>query len=130
MVCLFAWLAQGQRGFSLDGFGFALPGARLAAAQTAVSVVDLIVAEATLYLLMPGDLTQNFAFFFVIFIGAIALGILNHAPGGLGVFEATIIADLGADGRSDVLAALILYRLVDTVLPFMVAVGQSPSASR
>jgi len=48
---------------------------------------------------MPGDLTQNFAWFFVVYVGAIALGILSHAPDGLGVFEATIVAGLAARGR-------------------------------
>jgi lysylphosphatidylglycerol synthetase-like protein (DUF2156 family) len=30
-----------------------------------------------------------------VFFGAVALGMLSHSPGGLGAFEATIIAGLG-----------------------------------
>jgi phosphatidylglycerol lysyltransferase len=120
---LFVWLAQGGRRFRFARFGFDLPSAGITAGLAAVCIVDLVAASATLYVLLPGDLTQNVALFFIVFVAAIALGIVSHAPGGLGVFEATIIAGLGAGGRSDVLAALILYRLVYTVLPFGVGVA-------
>lgn len=122
LVSLFVWLRTGARRLSLGGFGFPLPSAGIAGVLMAAAVIDLSGAAMTLYILMPADLTQNFAYFFVVFVGAIAVGILSHAPGGLGVFEATLIAGLGAAGRSDVLAALLLYRLVYSVLPFLVAV--------
>jgi lysylphosphatidylglycerol synthetase-like protein (DUF2156 family) len=38
------------------------------------------------------------------------------------VFEATIISGLGVSGRSDVLAALLLYRVIYTIAPFIAAV--------
>jgi phosphatidylglycerol lysyltransferase len=120
---LFLWFARGGRRFRFAGLGFEVPSAGIAAGLAVVCIVDLIAASATLYILMPGDLTQNLSLFFMVFVVAIALGIVSHAPGGLGVFEATMIAGLGAGGRSDVLAAMILYRLVYTVLPFAVGVA-------
>lgn len=119
---LLVWLARGARRLSFAGFGFDLPGARLAGGLTIAALFDITGAAMTLYVLMPADLVQSYPYFFVIYIGAIAFGILSHAPGGLGVFEATMIAGLGAAGRSDVLAALVLYRLIYTLLPFLVAV--------
>ena len=115
------WLATGQRSLKVGGFELALPGARLGAALTGAGLLDLTGAAMTLYVLMPADIAQNLPFFFTIFFGAVGLGILSHSPGGLGVFEATIIAGLGAAGRSDVLAALVLYRVIYTILPFLVA---------
>ena len=120
---VFAWLARGGRRLAVWGHGFDLPGLGTLSGLTAASVIDLTLMAATLYVLMPADLTQNFAWFFVVYVAAIAIGILSHTPGGLGVFEAALIVGLGATGRSDVLAALILYRLVYTVLPFLVAVS-------
>lgn len=119
---LFLWLAKGARRLSFAGFGFDLPGFRLAGGLTIAALFDITGAAMTLYVLMPADLVQSYPYFFAVYIGAIAFGILSHAPGGLGVFEATIIAGLGAAGRSDVLAALVLYRLIYTLLPFMIAV--------
>lgn len=125
LIGLFAtivWLARGQRRFQLMDFSFDLPNGRLAAGLTVAGVVDLGSASLALYVFMPADLVQSFPYFFVIYVAAIALGLLSHAPGGLGVFEATMIAGLGAAGRSDVLAALLLYRVVYTLFPFLLSV--------
>lgn len=116
------WLATGQRQFKAGQFILPLPGAKTGAALTAAGVLDLLGAAMTLYVLLPPDLAQNLPYFVTIFFAAVGLGIISHSPGGLGVFEATIIAGLGATGRSDVLAALLLYRLIYTILPFAVAV--------
>ncbi|NIZ12742.1 bifunctional lysylphosphatidylglycerol flippase/synthetase MprF [Phaeobacter sp. HF9A] len=116
------WLARGARSVTLAGVRTPLPSGQLALSLMAVAVLDLLGAAMTLYVLAPPDLTQNFVYFFVIFVSAIVLGILSHSPGGLGVFEATLIAGLGAGGRSDMLAALLLYRVIYSVLPFVVAV--------
>ncbi|MCL6282208.1 bifunctional lysylphosphatidylglycerol flippase/synthetase MprF [Ruegeria sp. 2012CJ41-6] len=121
LLSLFAWLALGARRLAVAGFGFDLPSFRLALLLTLAAIGDLLGVTMTLYVLMPADLAVGFPFFFTIVIAAIALGVLSHAPGGLGVFEATVIAGLGAAGRSDVLAALVLYRLIYTLMPFAIA---------
>jgi phosphatidylglycerol lysyltransferase len=122
IVGFFIWLATGKKRLTFHSFGFTLPDVRLALGLSVVAVVDIMGAAMTLYVLMPADLVQSYPYFFIVFVGAIAAGILSHAPGGLGVFEATLIAGLGASGRPDVLAALLLYRLIYTILPFSVAV--------
>ncbi len=121
LASLFIWLARGGRKFSLAGFAFNLPGGRLAGLLTLAAIGDLFGASMTLYVLMPDDLGVGFPYFFTVYIAAIAVGILSHAPGGIGVFEATLIAGLGASGRSDIIAALLLYRVVYTFLPFAIA---------
>ncbi|MCB2111044.1 MAG: bifunctional lysylphosphatidylglycerol flippase/synthetase MprF [Defluviimonas sp.] len=118
-----AWLATGQRRLVAGGFALPLAGAGLGAALAGAGVIDLAGAAMTLYVLMPADLLSSLPWFLTIFFAAVALGILSHAPGGLGVFEATIIAGMGASGRSDVLAALLLFRLIYTLLPFALAAG-------
>ncbi|MGI9364434.1 MAG: bifunctional lysylphosphatidylglycerol flippase/synthetase MprF [Rhizobiaceae bacterium] len=123
LLALIVWLARGKRQFQLAGFSFDLPNGRLATGLTVAGVVDLAAAAMALYVFMPADLVQSFPYFFVIYVAAVGLGLLSHAPGGLGVFEATMIAGMGAAGRSDVLAALLLYRVVYTLLPFLVAVA-------
>lgn len=118
----FIWTAGERRTLGIGSLQMTLPLAGAGAKLAAISIVDLIATAATLYVLMPSDLSQNFVFFFVVFIAAIALGILSHSPAGLGVFEATIIAGTGAAGRADVLAALMLYRVIYTVMPFVISV--------
>ena len=115
------WLKTGQRQLKAGGFAFSLPGATLGIGLTGAGLLDLAGAAMTLYALMPSDAAQNLPWFFTIYFAAVGLGILSHSPGGLGVFEATIIAGLSASGRSDVLAALVLYRVIYTILPFIAA---------
>ena len=115
------WLATGQRRLKTGGYSIELPGPLQACGLTLAGLLDVSGAALTLYVLLPADIVPNLPFFAAVFFAAVGLGILSHSPGGLGVFEATIIAGLGASGRSDVLASLLLYRLIYTVLPFAVA---------
>ncbi|MCB1331532.1 MAG: oxacillin resistance protein FmtC, partial [Maritimibacter sp.] len=85
------------------------------------ALLDIAASAAVLYVLLPPDLAGNPAGFFVVYVAAIVLAIASHAPGGIGVFEATVLAGLGGGGRADALAALLLYRLVYTALPFALA---------
>ena len=121
LATLFVWLATGKRRMSVHGQGFDLPNLKASGLLTGASIIDIVAAALTLYVLLPNDLVQSFPYFFVVYIAATGLGILSHSPAGLGVFEAVIIATLGGSGRSDVLAALLLYRAVYTILPFLVA---------
>ncbi|EBA09683.1 bifunctional lysylphosphatidylglycerol flippase/synthetase MprF [Sagittula stellata] len=115
------WLASDRRRLKSGPYTVALPRSAQAAGLTMAGILDISGAALTLYVLLPADLVPNLPFFATVFIAAVILGILSHAPGGLGAFEATIIAGLGASGSSDVLASLVLYRLIYTVLPFAIA---------
>jgi phosphatidylglycerol lysyltransferase len=121
LVGVFIWLATGKRRMSLHGEGFNLPSLKSSGLLTGAALIDIVASAMTLYVLMPADLSQSFPYFFVVYIAATGLGILSHSPAGLGVFEAIILAALGGTGRSDVLAALLLYRAIYTFLPFLVA---------
>lgn len=115
------WLSTGQRRLSLLGWAMPLPGGRSIFVQILVGAVDIASAAAALYVLLPPDIVSGFAVFLVIFVVAIIAGIVSHAPGGIGVLEATILIGLGAGQRSDVIAALVVFRLVYYVLPLGLA---------
>ena len=53
---------------------------------------------------------------------AVALGIISHAPGGIGAFEATIVAGLGLRQNPDAIAALVAYRVI-SLIPFLAAIA-------
>ncbi|WP_078573287.1 bifunctional lysylphosphatidylglycerol flippase/synthetase MprF [Thioclava marina] len=118
---LMVMLGRTSRHLSWRGIVADLPRASTASLLMLAGMADLLFASLTLWVLLPPDLGGNFAYFFVIFMAAIGLGIASHSPGGLGVFEATVIAGLGAGARSDLLAALVLYRVVYTLYPFLMA---------
>ena len=91
-------------------------------AQIVAGSVDMAVSAAVLYVLLPAEARPNLPYFLVAYAGGILFGIVSHAPGGLGVFEATIIAALGREHSAETIAALIVYRLVYYAFPFVLGV--------
>jgi uncharacterized membrane protein YbhN (UPF0104 family) len=74
-----------------------------------------------MYVLMPDEPHIGFVTIAVIFVSATLLGFASHSPGGLGVFDAAMLVGLWQFDREDLLAGLLLFRLVYYVVPFMMA---------
>jgi uncharacterized membrane protein YbhN (UPF0104 family) len=51
------------------------------------------------------------------------LGFASHAPGGLGVFDAAMLIALWQYDKEDLLAGLLLFRLLYYICPFVVALA-------
>ncbi|ANY88955.1 Phosphatidylglycerol lysyltransferase [Pseudomonas putida] len=97
-----------------------LPGARLAALQLLITALDVAAAATVLYLLLPE--APPFGAFVLVYLLALAAGVLSHVPGGVGVFEAILLAAFANQlGAAPLAAALLLYRLIYVVLPLLVA---------
>lgn len=100
-----------------------------------VGIVEGCAAIGALYLLLPEEIRPGFATMAAVVMGAMLLGVLSHSPGGIGVFEATILATFPANRHADVLAALLLFRLIYNIVPFamaalLLAVQQGPLTGR
>ena len=67
-----------------------LPGLRLSLLQLLITALDVAAAATVLYLLLPE--TPPFAAFLLVYLLALAAGVLSHVPGGVGVFEAVLLA--------------------------------------
>ncbi|MBP0482718.1 bifunctional lysylphosphatidylglycerol flippase/synthetase MprF [Sagittula salina] len=117
---LFA-IAARQSEITVRGIALRPPTPGIMAAQFVFTAVDLLLAAATLYLLLPpSDL--GFPTFLAVFAAAIMAGVVSHVPGGVGVFETVIIAALPPSVPVEQAATgLLLYRLVYYLLPFFVA---------
>lgn len=104
------------------GVSIRLPSASLAAQQLLISAIDVVAAAAALWVLLPSGAIA-FPAFVGFFALAIALGVISHVPGGLGVFEAVMLLALGQHVPAEQLAgALVMYRVVYHLLPLAVAV--------
>ncbi|KRB85753.1 hypothetical protein ASE00_02985 [Sphingomonas sp. Root710] len=106
------------RSASLFGWRVALPSPGQGVAIIAVSAVDLSVASAALFILLPGATFAAWPDFFLGYAMAIIIALISHVPGGIGVFEAVIIATTPGD-PTDIAAALIAYRLIYYILPLI-----------
>jgi phosphatidylglycerol lysyltransferase len=120
---LIYWLSKGDRSLEIGKFTLKLPTSRGALIQIAAGLADVTAAAATLYVLMPEGVVHSFAVFALVYVIAVILGVASHAPGGLGAFEATMVAGLGLGGNPGAIAALVIYRLIYTVLPLLTAVA-------
>ena len=97
-----------------------LPNGRLAALQLLITALDVAAAATVLYLLLPE--APPFGAFVLVYLLALAAGVLSHVPGGVGVFEAILLAAFANQlGAAPLAAALLLYRLIYVVLPLLVA---------
>jgi uncharacterized membrane protein YbhN (UPF0104 family) len=117
------WVSIKRRMVKIQGWKLELPGFRLSIAQILIGAVDVCAGAGVLFVLLPGGHNISFETFLAVYIFAVMLGVASHAPGGLGVFEATILLALSSYPREPVLGALLLYRLCYYLVPFVVALA-------
>jgi phosphatidylglycerol lysyltransferase len=120
IATLFAMRGRGLAELRVASGTIPLPGTGLLAVQVAVGAVDLACAAAALYVLVPGASPALFGDFFLAYVLAVLIGLVSHVPGGIGVFEATILALVPVD-RAELFAAVLLYRLVYYLAPLLIA---------
>lgn len=121
-AAIVAVVATHRRGgaITLLGWHLPLPDWKQASALLLVSTVDLAAASAALFVLLPGASPALFPVLFLGYAVAIIVALISHVPGGLGVFEAVLIASLPMD-HATILAALLAYRIIYYVVPLILA---------
>jgi uncharacterized membrane protein YbhN (UPF0104 family) len=122
IVGYLVWLTLDRRELGQNGWKVTLPSARLTLLQILIGVVDLAFCALAMYILMPAQPGIDFISLAVVFILATLLGFASHAPGSLGVFDAAMLVALPQFAREDLLASLLLFRLLYFVIPFGIAI--------
>lgn len=115
------WVSARPRRARVQGLVLELPGFTLSLGQILLGVLDLCSAAAVLYVLLPTHENLDFLTFAAIYVFACLLGIASHAPGGLGVFEATMLKFLPSPSQEALLASLLMFRVLYYVIPFVLA---------
>lgn len=113
--------ASGPRALNLFGWSLPLPTMRQALLQYAIAALDLAAAGTALFVLVPGADPALLPAFILAYALAIIVALVSHVPGGVGVFEAVVIAALPGD-KAALFAALILYRLLYYLLPLALGI--------
>ncbi|MDK2775247.1 MAG: lysylphosphatidylglycerol synthase domain-containing protein, partial [Tabrizicola sp.] len=115
------WASARGSSLRIRGVALRVPSLPILAGQILFSLGDIGFSALTLYLFLPaGDL--GFFTFLAVFAAATMAGIISHVPGGIGVFETVVIAAMPPGTPvGQVAAALLLYRLVYYLLPFLAA---------
>jgi uncharacterized membrane protein YbhN (UPF0104 family) len=116
------WIAFKPRALTVQGWTFHLPRLPVTLAQIMLGAVDVCIACSVLYVLLPAGHGVPFATLLAAYVFANILGIASHAPGGIGVFEATMLLALPGIPREALLGSVLLYRCCYYLIPFVVAI--------
>ena|GEM_PF-1342475 len=118
-----AWLLfslKGPKNFKWGQTTIFRPRSARALAHLAITMFDKIGAGLALYILLPDHGGWSLPAFLAVFTLAGILGALSGAPGGLGVFEATILAMApNSQNIPGAAVALVFYRLIYNVGPLV-----------
>src|SRR3979411_139249 len=125
IVAYLVWLTLGEnrRELGQNGWKVVLPSARLTLLQILIGVVDLGFCATAMYLLMPAQPGIDFISLAVVFILATLLGFASHAPGSIGVFDAAMLVALPQFGREQLLATLVVFRILYFLIPFGISIS-------
>lgn len=109
-----------------------LPPRRIRLGIIAASTLEWAFAACILYVLLPTDQRGPLLHFLPVFGLAGFLGALSGLPGGVGAFDAVLLAILGPRiGVAETAGALMIYRLIYVVGPLIAAavIGAAGSLS-
>lgn len=115
------WVSTGERTFRVRGWNLPLPGLGITLGQMFLGACEVAAAAAVLFVLLPGGHNIEYPTFLAVYVFACLIGIASHTPGGLGVFEATMLVALNRLPYEHVLGALLLFRIIYYLLPFILA---------
>eukprot|EP01037_Dinobryon_pediforme_P002450 gene2450-2488_t len=104
-------------------FRLELPGLSVTLGQMMLGVIDVCAGAAALYVLLPSGHGLEFVTYAAVYVFAVMLGIASNAPGGIGIFEATMLKAIPNSSTSAVLASLLMFRIVYYVVPFILALA-------
>ncbi len=107
----------------IAGFTLVYPRPPIAARQTIVAPIELLAAAGIIYFALPAAANPGFLAVLAVFLASFSLALVSHAPGGLGVLELTFLKAMPDVPKTDVIAALLAFRLLYLIVPLIVSLG-------
>lgn len=107
--------------WSFYGLSVHYPRLPIVARQLLAGPLEIVSAAAIIYFALPAAGNPGYLMVLGIFLASFSLALLSHAPGGLGVLEVTFLSAMPEMNPNDVLAALIVFRLLFLLIPFAIS---------
>jgi len=117
------WVWSAPRVIGKGEWTVRLPNGPSTLLQICIGIADLSFCGLAMYMLLPNEPHVGFVTLAVVFVTATLLGFASHAPGGLGVFDAAMLVALWEFDKEDLLAGLLLFRLLYYLCPFVLALA-------
>jgi uncharacterized membrane protein YbhN (UPF0104 family) len=118
LAAYISWVWRRPRSIGRSQWHVRLPSGPSTLVQIGIGMVDLSCCALAMYMLVPTEPNIGFVTVAVIFVSATLLGFASHSPGGLGVFDAAMLVALWQFDKEDLLAGLLLFRLLYYIVPF------------
>ena len=118
-----AWVWSATREIGQNEWKVRLPSGPSTLVQIVIGLFDLGFCALAMFMLLPGEPNIGFVTLLVVFVSATMLGFASHAPGGLGVFDAAMLVALWQFRKEDLLAGLLLFRMLYYLVPFALALS-------
>ena len=124
VLCAYvAWASCRPRAIGTRNWSVRLPGGSLTLIQIGIGVADLGCSALAMYCAIPSPVEGELFTIAIAFVSATLLGYASHAPGSLGVFDAAMLVALWQFDKEDLLAGLLLFRLLYYIVPFVLSLA-------
>lgn len=104
--------------FKIGPLKIEYPNLRIVMLQLIIGPLELLGAAAIIYFALPHIGNPGYLTILGLFLLSFSAALISSAPGGLGVLELLFVNSLPEVPASDVLAALIVFRLLYLLIPF------------
>lgn len=119
LYVLGSWL--GLRPLKIGRFELQYPRMPIVISQLLIGPLEIAAAAAIVYFALPQAGNPGYPIVLGIFLISFSIALISHAPGGIGVLELAFLTGLPEMDPADVLAALIVFRLLYLIIPFMLS---------
>lgn len=114
-----AWCSFAKTDLEIRGWALRAPGPLIGLTQICIAVIDLGLSAAVLWVVLPPEANISLISFLGAYAAAVIAGIVSHVPGGIGIFEAVVLATLPDVPRESLAAALLAYRAIYYLVPLL-----------
>lgn len=90
--------------------------------QLLIGPLELLGAAGIIYAVLPHNTDVHFISVLGVFLASFTITLLSNAPaGGVGVLEALFITGMSSINPTDVVAALIVFRMLYLIIPLIIS---------
>ncbi len=103
-------------------FKLVYPGLPIVGRQLLAGPLELMGAAGIIWCALPAETNPGFLVILGVFLASFSAALLSHAPGGLGVLELVFVSALPQVPKPDVVAALLVFRLLYLIVPLILGI--------
>jgi hypothetical protein len=106
----------------IRGFQLEYPKSDITARQLLAAPIEILAAAGIIYFVLPEAGNPGYFIVLGVFLASFGAALWSSAPGGLGVFEWFFISAMPEMPKSQVLAALLVFRLAYLLIPLFLSI--------